>query len=367
MQLPKQLFFICIFLFGCSLSVQAAKRGPFQRGMYDPTSSKTYRLSRSRLELFLECPRCFYLACRLGKKRPEGFPFTLNNAVDENSKRDFDVFRVRQIVHPILEKENLPFIPFDHPGIEDWREARNHGLEYSIPGTNIMFCGGIDDLWIDKILKKLVVVDYKATSKKDKVNLNAPWQIVYKHQAEMYQWLADKMLPEIFPEEYKEEYKEEESGKRHDVSDIAYFVYYNARKDVGRFIFKELSDGTIRDLDYNNPSEENIDDKPEEEEKEDDKPGEEEDSGKSSVTTFEFIGVLKFDISLLPYDNSKNGRDGFKWVGEAIMDAYHCLRSDEIPPSSDNCKYCNFVSDVNSTIPKKSCGTQTEPDPVTVD
>jgi len=43
---------------------------------------KKWRLSRSKIDFFTECPRCFYLDNKLGTKRP-GFPsFNLNIAVD---------------------------------------------------------------------------------------------------------------------------------------------------------------------------------------------------------------------------------------------------------------------------------------------
>ena len=41
-----------------------------------------WRLSRSKIGLFLECPRCFYIDNKLGTGRPPGFPFNLNSAVD---------------------------------------------------------------------------------------------------------------------------------------------------------------------------------------------------------------------------------------------------------------------------------------------
>ncbi|EKE12188.1 MAG: hypothetical protein ACD_13C00277G0004, partial [uncultured bacterium] len=34
--------------------------------LYEPNSAKSFKLSRSKIDLFLECPRCFYLDRRLG-------------------------------------------------------------------------------------------------------------------------------------------------------------------------------------------------------------------------------------------------------------------------------------------------------------
>ena len=52
-----------------------------------------WRLSRSKIALFMECPRCFYIDNVLGVARPPGFPFNLNSAVDALLKKEFDALR----------------------------------------------------------------------------------------------------------------------------------------------------------------------------------------------------------------------------------------------------------------------------------
>jgi len=65
----------------------SAKR---KRNLFDPASSEPFPLSRSKIEFFLKCPRCFYLDRRLGVK-PPGMPsMTLNRAVDSLMKAEFD-------------------------------------------------------------------------------------------------------------------------------------------------------------------------------------------------------------------------------------------------------------------------------------
>jgi hypothetical protein len=54
-------------------------------------------LSRSKLELFTECPRCFYANLKLGIKRPPSFPLSLNNAVDALFKKEFDQHRAASL------------------------------------------------------------------------------------------------------------------------------------------------------------------------------------------------------------------------------------------------------------------------------
>ena len=51
--------------------------------------------------------------------------------------------------------------------------------------------GGIDDVWVSPD-GEFMIVDYKATAKDGEVDLDADWQIGYKRQMEIYQWLFRK-------------------------------------------------------------------------------------------------------------------------------------------------------------------------------
>ena len=82
-----------------------------KRNLYDPNSTEPYRLSRSKLEDFLRCPRCFYLDRRLGVSQPPGYPFNLNSAVDELLKREFDGYRERQEPHPFMLEAGIDAVP----------------------------------------------------------------------------------------------------------------------------------------------------------------------------------------------------------------------------------------------------------------
>jgi len=183
--------------------------------LFDPNSSKVFTLSRSRIDNFIECHRCFYLTNRIGIARPPSFPFNLNNAVDNLLKNEFDIYREKQEPHPIMIENRINALPYQHPDIEEWREALRHGAKRLHEPTNLLLRGGLDDVWIDTDTKELIVVDYKATSKRGEVSLDADWQIGYKRQVEFYQWLL--------------------RGNSFDVSDTAYFVYCNGIADKDEF------------------------------------------------------------------------------------------------------------------------------------
>jgi RecB family exonuclease len=184
------------------------------RNLYTP--EKEFSLSRSKLELFLKCPCCFYRDRRQGVSQIAPFPYSLNSAVDELLKKEFDYYREQGLPHPLMQKANIPAIPFSHPKMDDWRDSLHRGVQAKVPGTNFKFSGGVDDIWINSA-GKLHVVDYKSTASKKQVSLDDDYKDGYKRQVEMYQWLL--------------------RANGFEVSDTAYFVYCNA--DTGRDSFDE--------------------------------------------------------------------------------------------------------------------------------
>ncbi len=184
------------------------------RNIFDPSATEPFRLSRSKLELFLNCPRCFYFDRRLGVDRPPGFPFSLNSAVDTLLKKEFDVHRAGKTAHPLMQAYGIDAVPFQHEKMDEWRDSLRRGIAYHHPESNFFFTGGVDDVWADRE-GNLIIVDYKATAKDGEVNLDAAWQIGYKRQMEMYQWLFRR--------------------NGFSVSDTGYFVYCNGKSDRKAF------------------------------------------------------------------------------------------------------------------------------------
>lgn len=183
------------------------------RNLYNPISSEPFKLSRSKVELFMKCPKCFYLDRRLGVGQPPGFPFALNSAVDALLKKEFDIHRAAGTSHPLVKSYGLDLVPFQHEMMDEWRENFK-GVQYHHKPTNFIMTGAVDDLWINNE-GEIVVVDYKSTSKTSEINLDADWQDGYKRQMEMYQWLL------------------RQSGFK--VSDTGYFVYCNGKTDREAF------------------------------------------------------------------------------------------------------------------------------------
>lgn len=161
------------------------------RNLFDPQGKLPFKISRSKFELFINCPRCFYLDRRLGVGQPPGYPFTLNSAVDKLLKKEFDLHRDKQTTHPLMKAYAVKAVPFKHEKINYWRDALRGGIEYLHGPTNLLLSGAVDDIWAASD-GQLFIVDYKSTSKEEDVNIDADWQISYKRQMEIYQWLFRK-------------------------------------------------------------------------------------------------------------------------------------------------------------------------------
>lgn len=185
---------------------------------YNPKAVKPYEISRSKIDLFMNCPRCFYLDAREGIGHPPTPPFSLNSAVDELLKKEFDIHRANKSAHPLMKEYGIDAVPYQTKLMDEWRDALRGGVRYLHEPTNFIVKGGLDDVWVNPN-DELIVVDYKATSKKSEVNLDAEWQIGYKRQVEVYQWLLRK------------------NGYK--VDNTAYFVYCNGDAD------KEAFDGKL--------------------------------------------------------------------------------------------------------------------------
>lgn len=158
------------------------------RNLYDPKSKEPFRISRSKVELFINCPRCFYLDRRLGIGQPPGYPFSLNSAVDNLLKTEFDSYREQGNPHPFMVEAGIEAIPLKHEKLNEWRDSLRGGVVFLHNPTNLLITGGVDDVWVTP-QGELIVVDYKSTSKNEEVTIDADWQISYKRQMEIYQWL----------------------------------------------------------------------------------------------------------------------------------------------------------------------------------
>ena len=186
---------------------------------YQPGQAAQYKISRSKIDLFIECPRCFWLDARLKISRPKGPPFTLNSAVDQLLKQEFDALRKDGKQHPLQIEYGIDAKPVNHDKLNVWRHNFT-GVQFLHNPTNLLVFGAIDDLWQNS-KGQYIVLDYKSTSKAGKITElgNESWHDAYRRQLGVYQWLL------------------RQNGLT--VSDTGYWLYCNAAKD-GKAFDKKL-------------------------------------------------------------------------------------------------------------------------------
>lgn len=164
------------------------------------------KLSRTKLELFLNCPRCFWLEMKKNVKRPPPAPYTINSAVDALLKQEFDVCRANGTAHYLIKKYNINAIPYKSDQIDVWR-TNFTGIQFHHKATDFLVFGAVDDIWINPA-GELIVVDYKATGAKEYKIYDS-----YKRQVEVYQWLL--------------------AMNGHKVSKTGYFLFAKVNKQGG--------------------------------------------------------------------------------------------------------------------------------------
>lgn len=182
--------------------------------LFDPTASEPFALSRTKIQDFIDCPRCFWLDRRCGISKPSMPAFSLNIAVDSLLKREFDAYRSRGEPHPIMIQYGINAVPYQHPELETWRNNFK-GVRHHDQPSNIILYGAVDDIWVEAS-GDLIVVDFKATASQEKnITLESPYRQRYKTQLEIYQWLL------------------QQCGFK--VSSRAFILYCNANKDRDAF------------------------------------------------------------------------------------------------------------------------------------
>ncbi|EED36456.1 conserved hypothetical protein [Luminiphilus syltensis NOR5-1B] len=231
-----------------------------------------------------------------GVKFPSIPGFLLNTNTDTLLKKDFD--RLRGLgPHPVMEMAGLSHLrPFDHEDIEKWESSLHFG---SSPNhfciihqeTNLLFGGGLDDVWEDINTGNLHIVDYKSTAQMSKSPkplddsfIAAPedpkkpdYKGAYRRQMEMYQWIARR--------------------KGFSVSDIGYFVYVDGQhaEEPGM-------------LDPSNAQQ----------------------------------AWMRFNVAVIPYQGDDS------WVEKTLFEAKNTLEKTTCPEHSPQCEYGRFLVQANA-------------------
>lgn len=149
-------------------------------------NDKPFQLSPTSLNLFLECPLCFWLEKNKKIRRPPPYPYALNTAVDILLKKEFDGYRAKGELHPLIQENNIQAKLFsDQNKLNQWR-SNFEGIRYYDPKLKATLFGAVDDV-LEFPDGKLAPLDYKSTG--------SAVPIVYDRfqlQMDVYSYLLEK-------------------------------------------------------------------------------------------------------------------------------------------------------------------------------
>jgi len=191
------------------------KKNPRHWGRYEEGRAEPFELSRGSIDKMVKCEACWWLEKAMGLKQPGTPPFAINSNTDLLLKRDHDRYRGKS-PSPIMKAQGLGHLrPYAHPDLNKWTDS----VAFGKPGhfnclheeTNILFGGGIDDIFENPATGELHIVDYKSTSQeglgktvrdplddtflwpKDDPMKKEDFKAGYRRQADMYQWILRRM------------------------------------------------------------------------------------------------------------------------------------------------------------------------------
>lgn len=152
-----------------------------------PTKTAPITLSRWQLDLFVQCPRCFWLLKRHNIKQPQGYPLALNTAMDILLKAEFDEYRAKKQLHPTLTEHHLDATLFtDVEKLQEWRNPFR-GLRWEDRDAGHTLYGAVDDI-LEFPNGSLAVLDYKSSGAKE-VTVYPSYQL----QMDVYTFLLQRL------------------------------------------------------------------------------------------------------------------------------------------------------------------------------
>ncbi|MBI4160644.1 MAG: PD-(D/E)XK nuclease family protein [Candidatus Yanofskybacteria bacterium] len=171
--------------------------------------------------------------------RPQGYPYTLSIAVDQLLKQEFDEYRDKGEMHPVLiahfdslrslsagEGLSQAHLYPDQVQLQKWRN-NFEGLKYYDEGLDATLFGAVDDM-LEFNDGSLAVIDYKSSGAKE-ISVYDDYQM----QMDVYTYILEQI--------------------GHKTARKAYFVFYQVDKTDGfrgRLPFRGQIREVVTDPDY---------------------------------------------------------------------------------------------------------------------
>lgn len=157
-------------------------------------------LSPSSLNIFLDCPRCFWLEKNRDIRRPRGIFPSLPGGMDTVIKKYFDGYRLKNELPPEIEGMVTGKLFPDIAMLEKWRSWKNTNLCYKDTSLAVCLSGALDDCLIENNLH--IPLDYKTRG----YELRGDPRKYYQTQLDCYCLML--------------------KGSGYEIMDIAYLLYY---------------------------------------------------------------------------------------------------------------------------------------------
>ncbi|MFH2062980.1 MAG: PD-(D/E)XK nuclease family protein [bacterium] len=167
-----------------------------------------YRLSSSSLNLYINCPRCFWLQLNAGVHRPRSIFPSLPGGMDLVIKDYFDRYRSQGELPPEIDGQVPGRLVPEQELMNRWRNWKT-GLSLDLPEVNVTLFGALDDCLVDN--GRYLPLDYKTRGSEPKPgNGMEPY---YRNQLDCYALLLD--------------------GNGFSAGERGYLVYYYPREVFG--------------------------------------------------------------------------------------------------------------------------------------
>jgi len=145
---------------------------------------KPIKLSPSKLNLFLECPLCFWLENQ-GIHRPSGAFPSLPGGMDRKIKDYFDKYRAKGLLPPELGGKVRGKLFNNFQVLNEWRDNKR-GLRWIDENGDILM-GAIDDCLVDG--ENFIIIDFKTYGGSEIADEKIEY---YQNQLNVYALLLEK-------------------------------------------------------------------------------------------------------------------------------------------------------------------------------
>ncbi len=162
----------------------------WKKKLYIKDNLTPFSINRSKIDLFFDCNRCFYLDQKHGIKRPHGAPLVINNFVVSHFKNTLNKYRSIEKVIPETKVINKKLIPINNESLDNWTHPFK-GISYIDKKTNLKIRANLDDIWLCKETGNNYPVIIKSTSRKKNISSENIWPGYWK-QLSLYSFLLKK-------------------------------------------------------------------------------------------------------------------------------------------------------------------------------